>query len=128
MSRDSPQRCLVADDEPTTLELFTVALEHAGFAVTGAQDGLEAMRQVRDVRPDLALLDVMMPGMDGREICRAIKGDPALSDVIVVLHSAADEQDVEWRAAGADGFLQKPFQLRRLVEYVRQRLASKPPA
>ena len=124
--RSPAQRCLVADDEPTTLELLTVALEHAGFAVTGAQDGLEAMRRVREAPPDLALIDVMMPGMDGRDICRAIKDDPDLSGVVVVLHSAADEQDVEWRAAGADGFLQKPFHLRRLVEYLRQRLAAKP--
>ena len=69
---------------------------------------------------DLILLDVMMPGLDGREVCRRITSDPALAGVPVILHSSADEADVDWRAVGAGAFLQKPFPMHRLADVVRR--------
>jgi CheY-like chemotaxis protein len=118
-------RVLVADDEEGTLALMTQMLTHGGFDVVPARDGAEALRRAREAPPDLALLDVMMPGMDGREVCRRMGADPALTHVPVILHSSADERDVDWRACGADAFLQKPFRIARLPELVRQYLAAR---
>ena len=113
-------RVLVADDELGTLALMTDMLTYSGFDVTQARDGLEALVRAREAPPDLILLDVMMPGLDGREVCRRITSDPALAGVPVILHSSADEADVDWRAAGAGAFLQKPFPMRRLADIVRR--------
>ena len=115
-------RVLVADDEVGTLALMTDMLMYSGFDVTQARDGLEALVRAREAPPDLILLDVMMPGLDGREVCRRITSDPALAGVPVILHSSADEADVDWRAAGAGAFLQKPFPMRRLADIVRRSL------
>src|SRR5687768_7125311 len=85
-------RILVADDEDGTLTLLVTALTYSGFTVIPANDGLEALLRARESPPDLALLDVMMPGMDGREVCRRMDADPALTHVPVILHSSADER------------------------------------
>ena len=122
---DTRPRVLVADDEEGTLALIADMLAHAGFDVVAARDGTEALRRAREAPPDLALLDVMMPGMDGREVCRRMGADPALTHVPVILHSSADEQDVAWRACGADAFLQKPFRVAHLPALVRRHLAAR---
>ncbi|MGZ8493478.1 MAG: response regulator [Gemmatirosa sp.] len=118
-------RVLVADDEEGTLGLMAEMLAHAGFDVVQARDGIEALARAREAPPDLALLDVMMPGLDGREVCRRMSADPALTKVPVVLHSAADERDIDWRACGADAFLQKPFRIARHPEVVREQLSAR---
>lgn len=115
-------RILVVDDEPGIAELMAVMLTHAGFEVAQARDGLEAVLRAREAPFDLVLLDVMLPGLDGRQTCRMLKADGALG-VRVVLHSSADEIDVDWRAVGADGFLQKPFDIRDLPRFVRAHLS-----
>ena len=120
-------RVLVADDEAGTLALMADMLAYGGFDVVRARDGLEALVRAREAPPDLALLDVMMPGMDGREVCRQLRADPKLADVPVVLHSAADEADVDWRGCGADAFVQKPFRIRDLPDLVRRHLSPRPP-
>ncbi len=117
-------RILVADDESGTLELMVDVLTYYGFEVERARDGLEALLRVRELRPDLALLDVMMPGMDGREVCRQMKADPTLARIPVVLHSSADEYDIDWRGSGAAAFLPKPFSIRQLADFVRRHLVS----
>ena len=118
---------LVADDEPAITSLVADMLGYAGFEVARAQGGAEALTLARARRPDLVLLDVMMPDLDGRDACRALKMDRELADVPVVLFSSADEQDVHWRAAGADGFLQKPFSIRGLPDFVRGFLGGSAP-
>ena len=115
-------RILVADDEEGTLALLTDVLTYSGFVVTPARDGLEAFALARATPPDLALLDVMMPGLDGRELCRRLHADDGLSHVPVILCSATSIDAVDWRAAGAVGFLQKPFPIRELTKIVRQHL------
>ncbi|HEX8272511.1 MAG TPA: response regulator [Longimicrobiaceae bacterium] len=112
-------RVLVADDEPAITALVAEMLGYAGFDVVRAGGGAEALVLARAERPALVLLDVMMPDLDGRDACRALKMDAELRDVPVVLFSSADEQDVHWRGAGADGFLQKPFAIRELPGFVR---------
>jgi CheY-like chemotaxis protein len=119
-----PAQILVADDEDGTLALITAALTYAGFAVVTARDGLEAFARARESAPDLVMLDVMMPGMDGREVCRRMGADPALAHVPVILQSAADERDIDWHACGAVAFLAKPFKVRELPDLVRRHLAS----
>jgi DNA-binding response OmpR family regulator len=121
----APARILIADDEDGTLVLLASMLTYAGFAVTTARDGLEALVRAREAPPDLALLDVMMPGMDGREVCRRMGADPALSHVPVILHSSADERDIDWRGCGADAFLQKPFRIQEVPSLVRRHLAAR---
>ena len=115
-------RILVADDEPAITALIDIMLRHAGFDVVQAQGGVEAISLARQERPDLILLDVMMPDLDGREACKLLKIDRTLRSVPVVLVSSADERDVEWRGAGADGFLQKLFNIRGLPAVVRRYL------
>ena len=116
---DPKPRVLVADDEHAITALVADMLGYAGFDVVRAAGGAEALVLARAQRPDVVLLDVMMPDLDGRDACRALKMDRDLRDVPVVLFSSADEQDVHWRAAGADGFLQKPFSIRALPDFVR---------
>lgn len=117
-------RVLVADDEPAITNVVGQALGSAGFEVLEADDGAAALERVRSERPDLVMLDVMMPGLDGREVCRAIKDDPELADTPVILFSSMSEADVEWREAGADGFLQKAFDILALPKYVERVLAG----
>jgi DNA-binding response OmpR family regulator len=114
-------RILVAHDEPGTLALLSEVLTYSGFAVIEARDGLEALVRAREMKPALAVLDVMMPGMDGRVVCRELHGDHAIP---VILCSAADEFAVDWRGVGAVAFLQKPFPVSRLAEMVRQHLRT----
>ena len=118
---------LVADDEPAITALVADMLGYAGFEVARAQGGAEALTLARARRPDLVLLDVMMPDLDGRDACRALKMDRELASVPVVLFSSADEQDVHWRAAGADGFLQKPFSIRALPGFLRSFIGGSVP-
>ena len=126
-------RILVADDEMGTLALMADVLTYGGFDVTRARDGLEALVRAHEARPDLALIDVMMPGLDGREVCRRMRADPSLAATPIILHSSADGDDVDWREVGADAFLQKPFSIRELPDFVRKHLgrrggAATPPA
>ncbi len=121
-------RVLVADDEPAVTEVMGMALDAAGYHVLTAHDGVEALELVRRERPDVALLDVMMPRMDGREVCRRIKGDPELANTPVVLVSAMDEADVDWRDVGADAFLQKAFDILSLPRLVERVMTERPAA
>lgn len=115
-------RILVADDEPAITALVAEMLRYAGFTVVEAHGGAEAVSLARKERPDLILLDVMMSDLDGRDACKVMKMDQSLRDVPVILFSSADERDVHWSGAGADGFLQKPFSIRALPDLVRRHL------
>lgn len=117
-------RVLVADDEPAIPSLMADILAHAGYEVLQAMDGEEALALAREARPAIILLDVTMPGLDGRVACRILKHDPALAGVPVLLFSSADESDVDWREAGADAFLQKPFEIRALPALVARLLGA----
>lgn len=121
------RRVLIADDEPLTAEMLALMLTFRGYDVVCACNGPDALRQAREAQPDLVLLDVLMPGMDGETVTRALREDPSLCDVPVVLISSEDESEIEWRESGADLFLQKPFDVRELpdvLERVFQRTAA----
>jgi CheY-like chemotaxis protein len=112
------KRILVADDEPLTAELLALVLAFGGYEVVEAHDGREALERAREVRPDAVLLDFMMPQLTGAEVARTIREDPQLAETPVVLFSCVDESEVDWRGSGADLFLQKPMDMRRLPEMI----------
>jgi CheY-like chemotaxis protein len=107
---------LVVDDESDIREAVSEVLEDEGFIVHGAGDGAEGLRKARAHHPDVVLLDLMMPGMNGWEFRAAQRSDPELSEIPVIILSALG------RVAGMDaaGFIQKPFDLEDLLSAVRR--------
>ena len=116
---------LIADDDPDIRDLVVFKLEQAGFAVTAVDDGVAALSAARDDPPDLAVLDVMMPGMSGIDVCRQLRADQRTAGLPVILLTArAQEGDVEVGfGAGADDYVVKPFSPRELVSRVEAVLA-----
>jgi DNA-binding response OmpR family regulator len=102
---------LAADDDDDVLELVTFRLERSGYTVLQAHDGEEAWELARDNQPDLAVLDVMMPKLDGFEVTRRIRADQAIRRIpIILLTARAQDADVQQGFdAGADDYLRKPF-------------------
>jgi CheY-like chemotaxis protein len=119
-----PLLILCADDDPDILALLVLRLERAGFRVAAAVDGERALELARELRPSLAVLDMMMPRLTGAQVVEALRADPATSDLPVVLLSArAQEADIErGLAAGANAYLSKPFQAPELLELVQSLL------
>ena len=115
---------LVVDDEPEMVELVAMALDDGRVAVLTAGDGLEALEIAREERPRLVLTDVMMPRMDGVELCRCLREDPATRDTAVLLMTAARHRDLS--GCDAVGILRKPFDLGDLVAMVRRHLGATP--
>jgi len=116
---------LCADDDPDILALLALRLERAGFQVVQAVDGEQALTLARELRPSVAVLDVMMPRLTGTEVVEALRADPATYDLRVILLSArAQDADVErGLATGADAYLAKPFQAVELLELVQRLIA-----
>jgi two-component system, OmpR family, alkaline phosphatase synthesis response regulator PhoP len=109
---------LVVDDEPPILDLIVSYLRADGFKVHTAQDGLAALAQARALRPDLVVLDVMLPGMDGLEVCRRIQQD--FGTYVLMLTARSEEIDkIVGLSVGADDYLTKPFSPRELVVRVK---------
>lgn len=119
-------RILVAEDQPLVLEIIADVLTDAGHEVLEAENGTEALRISEEEKPDVLLLDVMMPGMDGREITRRIRADPSADGTRIVLYSAMAEEDIEWEEAGADAFRSKTESVRDLPSFL-ERLANSHP-
>lgn len=116
---------LVADDEKHIRELVEITLEHNNYHVLSAADGESALELATRERPALALLDIRMPKLDGYEVCRQIKSDPALADMPVIFISAkAQEDEIKMGYdAGAQDYLLKPFDMDDLLLSVRRLLA-----
>lgn len=123
-------RILVVDDEPDVLDLVTYNLSQAGFQTETAADGAEALRKARSATPDLILLDLMLPEMDGLEVCKLLRRDAKTSAIpIIMLTARASEIDrVLGLELGAADYVSKPFSPRELVLRVRKRLELKAPA
>lgn len=115
---------LVVEDSVTQREMITGLLRGSGLEVTVAGDGVEALEQIQGRRPDLVVLDIVMPKMNGYEVCRRLKADPKTQDVPVVMCSSKGEEfDRYWgMKQGADAYIAKPFQPDELVGTVKQLL------
>lgn len=119
-----PARVLIVDDNPQGVELLEAYLEPLGAEVKSAGDGEAALRLVKDWRPDLVLLDIMMPKMSGFEVCKRLRANPATQDVAILMVTALDQSaDVERAVdAGTDDFLTKPVNKTELLLRVRSLL------
>jgi diguanylate cyclase len=117
---DQPARILIVDDERDNRQVLEVILKHEGFLILTAANGEEALGSVAQQPPDLILLDIMMPEMDGLAVVRKIRADPALSQtpVVVISALAAAEDRRAALEAGADAFLPKPFTMEELTQAI----------
>lgn len=115
---------LIVEDEPDAADLLALHLRRAGHDVTIADDGAKALTCARTIRPDLILLDQMLPTMSGTEICLALRADPATADIaIIMLTARASEADrVKGFEHGADDYVTKPFSMKELLLRVEARL------
>jgi DNA-binding response OmpR family regulator len=123
------RKALLVDDDLELVELIRDHLEADGrFEVRVANNGFEAGMMVKEYHPDVVVLDVMLPDINGREVCQRIRGDESLSDVRVVCISGMVEEDKisDLMAAGANEFLQKPFELDTLVDVMCRQLDVEP--
>ncbi len=115
-------RALIVDDDPDLLALMRLTLEYmAGWQIFSAQSAAEGLEMARDLVPDVVLVDLMMPEMDGYEFGRRLKSEPATADVPLVLLTARTDLDkIRLAEAGVAGVLFKPFQPETLAQQVRE--------
>ena len=121
-------RILIADDEPNILISLEYLMKREGYAVSVARDGAEALETLRRERPTLVLLDVMMPGKTGFEVCQALRSDEALKGTLVLMLTAKgrDTDVARGLGVGADAYMTKPFSTQELTRKVRELLAAPP--
>jgi adenylate cyclase len=114
------RRVVVADDDPDIVDILTFNLTTAGYEVTSAADGVEALELVRASMPDLVVLDIMMPRMDGLAALAALKADEATKEIPVVMLTAKTSDTDQWAGweAGADYYITKPFDLDELLRFI----------
>lgn len=115
------RKVLIVDDEPNIVISLEFLMQREGFLVSVAIDGEEALRKIAEVRPDLVLLDVMMPKKSGFEVCQEIRAHPAWSSTKIVILTAKgrDAEVQKGLALGADAYITKPFSTKDLVATVR---------
>ncbi|MCL5962323.1 MAG: response regulator, partial [Chloroflexi bacterium] len=117
-------RIVVADDDPYVLDLVKMILEPEGFSVQSASNGQEALTEIAQQRPDIALLDVMMPVMDGVRCCRELRKNPETSKIPVVVMSAGANLSKTAKEIGANGFIAKPFSIDDLIAILQRQLGN----
>jgi DNA-binding response OmpR family regulator len=123
----NPKRILIAEDEPSIVVSLEFLLRNAGHEVAVARDGEEALRLAGSTRPDLVVLDVMLPSVSGFEVCRRIRDDRGMHGTrVLMLTARGRESEIQKGiAAGADAYMTKPFATKELMETVA-RLLDKP--
>ena len=126
----SQPRIVVVDDDPRLRQILQLFLSVQGYEVTVAEDGLDGQERITSTVPDAAILDVMMPGIDGFELCTRLRANPATASIPIVIYTAlSDEDDIErGRAAGADHMLTKPFNLEEFARLLKELVAKGRPA
>ncbi len=123
-----PISILVVDDSPTAQRLIRMAVEAGGYRVLTAADGNEAIDVAIRERPDLVLLDIILPKKNGFQVCRHLKALPETCGIkVVLLSSKSHEMDILWgKRQGADGYLTKPFESEQLLECIESALQAEP--
>ena len=118
----SQPKILVVDDEPFICRSLTFVLKKGNYEVLEARNGEEGLKAIREHKPDLVFLDVMMPKMDGFQVTQEVRADSALDDVkIILLTAKGQECDREiGKAAGADDYMTKPFSPSKILDRVRE--------
>ncbi|MBI2645754.1 MAG: response regulator [Deltaproteobacteria bacterium] len=118
------KKILLVDDEKDLVDTIQILLEAKGYSVVSAHDGLAGLEKAKKEKPDLILLDVMMPNLNGYQLCREIKKDPNLKNTpIVMLTAKAQESDRFWGIeSGADDYVTKPFDSLNLLETIKNNL------
>jgi excisionase family DNA binding protein len=123
------RKVLLVDDDAELVELMTKVLEEDGrFEVRVAANGFDAGMMVKEYRPDLIVLDVMLPDINGKEVCHRVRSDPTLEDVRILCISGMVEEDKvqELKLSGADDFLHKPFDIEELIDRMCAQLEIEP--
>jgi len=117
-------KIVIADDEPNILVSLEYLMKREGYQVVLARNGIEALDAIRRERPALVLLDVMMPGKSGHEVCQAVRADESLAGVKILLLTAKgrDTDIAQGLGVGADGYMTKPFSTQALAARVREML------
>ena len=120
-------KILIVDDEPQIHTVLGKLLSKEGFQVVSAYSAEEAYRMVDNNRPDLIILDVMMPKVSGIDVCNRLKGDPKTKEILILILSARDQQAdrLEGLTHGADDYVSKPFHLRSLVRKIQHMLTKR---
>ena len=125
------RKALIVDDDDELVELIKDVLDADGrFEIKTASNGFDAGMMVKDYHPDIIILDVMLPDINGQEVCQRVRSDEALDDCRIICISGMVERDKidELKASGADEFMQKPFEIEKLVERVCRLLDVEPMA
>ena len=121
-------RVLVVDDQKTIVETCRLYLEHAGFEVLVAFNGEQALAEAREQRPDLIVLDLMLPRVDGRDVCRTLRSEGIAVPIVMLTALATEDDRIAGLELGADDYVIKPFSPRELVARVRTILRRVPAA
>lgn len=116
------KKILIVDDESTFLEALQVRLEANGYSVVSASDGQEGLEKAKEEKPDMILLDVMMPKMNGYQVCRELKQNPETKGIkIIMLTAKAQESDKFWgQECGTDSYVTKPFENEELLKRIEE--------
>jgi DNA-binding response OmpR family regulator len=122
------KKILVVDDEKDMLFMLRFRLEAEGYAIITAEDGIEAYSKIIEEKPDLVLLDILLPGIDGLQLCRKLKDNQDTVRIPVIMLTASNVQEVGRKCseAGADGYLKKPFDSLDLLSKVKFLLGENP--
>jgi len=118
-------KILIVEDEESLLKLESILLSSKGYNVTGVMDGKAALKEVRLNRPDLVILDIMLPEMDGFEVCRQIKQNPETSNIpVVMLTAKKNSQDLaRGQEVGSDAYITKPFKSSKVLDTIQELLS-----
>ena len=120
------RKILIADDNENIREALTYLLEDEGYSLSMAKDGAETLTKVREVQPHILFLDIMMPEINGYDVCRIIKNDPELKRIYVIMLTAKGQvaEQERGRAAGADEYIVKPFSPMEILAKIKDILKT----
>ncbi len=115
------KKILIADDNENIREALTYLLEDEGYSLSIAKDGAETLAKVREEHPDILFLDIMMPEVNGYDVCRIIKNDPSLKNIYVIMLTAKGQvaEQERGRAVGADEYIVKPFSPMEILSKIK---------